>query len=291
MGRSAIPHYALYGELPAEPDVGFAHVESVPSRAALHNWDVKPHRHDQLNHILLITDGGGTVTIDGAETVFGPLAAIIVPAGLVHGFRFNENTEGFVLTLADSFLTGMPASLRSLLDQPQIVPLERIDELSAAFAALDQEVRWGGVAVRAAVSAWVTLVLVGLLRLVQTAPPAETLASTDQLTLYRFRRLMEEYLSAGWNVGQYAAALGLTPSRLTLICRRAANCPPQQLIHTRLLLEAKRLLLYTNMTASEVGYSLGFSDPAYFSRFFMQRVGLSPRTYRLTQRQETSAVP
>lgn len=284
MGRDAIPHFSLYGELPEEPEIGFVHVESVAARAALHNWTVRPHRHDRLSHILLITGGGGSLSIDGARIGFGPAAAIMVPAGLVHGFTFDENTDGFVLTLADSFITETPIDLRRLLDAPRVLPLERLETLRAAFVALDQEVRWGGVAMRAAVSAWVSLILVGLLRASHSAEPAPTIASNDHLTLYRFRRLLEDHLSEDWTVADYAAALGLTASRLTLVCRRTANCAPQQMIHTRRLLEAKRLLLYTNMTASEVGYRLGFSDPAYFSRFFTQRAGTSPRAYRLVQR-------
>ncbi|MNE89947.1 Transcriptional activator NphR [compost metagenome] len=53
-----------------------------------------------------------------------------------------------------------------------------------------------------------------------------------------------------------------------------------QIIHQRLLLEAKRNLIYTNMTVSQVSDSLGFSDPTYFSRFFRRLGGQSPKAFR-----------
>jgi AraC family transcriptional activator of pobA len=53
-----------------------------------------------------------------------------------------------------------------------------------------------------------------------------------------------------------------------------------QLIHQRLLLEAKRNLVYTSMTVAQVADSLGFSEAAYFSRFFRRATGLSPRAFR-----------
>jgi AraC family transcriptional activator of pobA len=56
--------------------------------------------------------------------------------------------------------------------------------------------------------------------------------------------------------------------------------PPTRLVHDRLLLEAKRSLTYTNMTIAETAYDLGFTDPAYFSRFFSERVGESPAAFR-----------
>jgi hypothetical protein len=46
-------------------------------------------------------------------------------------------------------------------------------------------------------------------------------------------------------------------------------------------LEAKRTLIYTSMTVTETAHELGFDDPAYFSRFFSERVGCSPASFRL----------
>ena len=58
--------------------------------------------------------------------------------------------------------------------------------------------------------------------------------------------------------------------------------PPIQLLHARILLEAKRQLVYTPLPIAEIAYRLGFTEPAYFSRFFSQRVGMSPRRYRVS---------
>ena len=53
-----------------------------------------------------------------------------------------------------------------------------------------------------------------------------------------------------------------------------------QLVHARIVLEAKRQLRYTSVAVSEIAYALGFDDPAYFTRFFSRRTGLSPRAFR-----------
>ena len=52
------------------------------------------------------------------------------------------------------------------------------------------------------------------------------------------------------------------------------------MVHTRVLLEAKRELVYTSAAVSEIAYALGFDDPAYFTRFFSKRTGMAPRTFR-----------
>ena len=74
--------------------------------------------------------------------------------------------------------------------------------------------------------------------------------------------------------------LHLTESRLTDICRRFANRPPKRLIFDRQLREARRLLLFSDSTVSEIAWQLGFKDPAYFARFFSRQVGCSPSSYR-----------
>jgi len=51
-------------------------------------------------------------------------------------------------------------------------------------------------------------------------------------------------------------------------------------LHQRLLLEAKRELVYTSMTISQISDQLGFSEPAYFSRFFKRMTGRSLKEFR-----------
>jgi AraC family transcriptional activator of pobA len=75
----------------------------------------------------------------------------------------------------------------------------------------------------------------------------------------------------------------VSPERLRQACAGNAGTSPLALLNARRLLEAKRGLLYTNMTVSEVADSCGFEDPAYFSRFFTRETGESPRSYRLAR--------
>jgi hypothetical protein len=72
-------------------------------------------------------------------------------------------------------------------------------------------------------------------------------------------------------------------SRLPAL-RAAARADPElaaaALLRERVILEAKRLLLYSNVGIAEAGYRLGFHDPAYFSRVFRAATGQSPRSFR-----------
>ena len=67
-----------------------------------------------------------------------------------------------------------------------------------------------------------------------------------------------------------------------------ANQASKELIHDRLLQEARRLLQFSAVPVSEIGYQLGFTDPAYFSRFFARNAGLSPREFRVKHQAKTA---
>jgi len=153
--------------------------------------------------------------------------------------------------------------------------------LEEAVVRLQREFQWTAPAHAAATEARLTTLLVCAVR--ATHPLHGALRGTrgPRATLVaRFRQAVEANLRAGWELRRYAKSLGVTPTRLRDACLEVTGRPPTHIVHERLILEAKRSLKYTNMTIAETAYDLGFSDPAYFSRFFSERVGVSPAEFR-----------
>nr|AIK66560.1 transcriptional regulator AraC family [Arhodomonas sp. Seminole] len=98
--------------------------------------------------------------------------------------------------------------------------------------------------------------------------------------MQRFQALVEDRYREQPSVEALAGELGITAAHLNTLCRRLTGRSPLQLLHERVLLEAKRELTYTNLTISRIADGLGFSEPAYFTRFFKRMTGLSPRAFR-----------
>jgi AraC family transcriptional activator of pobA len=96
----------------------------------------------------------------------------------------------------------------------------------------------------------------------------------------RLRARIEKRYRARERVPTHAKALGVSTTALRTACARVAGIPPAAMLDQRALLEARRALLYSNRSVAEIGYYLGFRDPAYFSRWFHGQVGRSPRRYR-----------
>jgi AraC family transcriptional activator of pobA len=100
-------------------------------------------------------------------------------------------------------------------------------------------------------------------------------------TVERFQDLVEREFRRWHRVDEYAARLRVSPGHLSVLCKSHLGHSASGEIHRRLLIEARRLLLYTDKPAFAVARELGFADPAYFGRFFKREQRQTPRAYRV----------
>lgn len=80
--------------------------------------------------------------------------------------------------------------------------------------------------------------------------------------------------------------MGVSLVQLRTACAAAAGQSPAKLIHARVIVEAKRNLIFGDMTMEQIAYGLGFSDAAYFTRFFRKEVGPTPSQFRIAAREQ-----
>jgi len=274
----SIQTYNLFGESRDLPDV--VHCETIAARSVLHNWKFAPHRHARLHQILLIERGGGQATLEGQTHVLRPMRVVNVPIGHIHGFTFKRGTQGWVVTFAAEMLDQVltPAEgLRQVLGHSMVLrgtPQIRtaMEQIFAEFA----ERRFA----RAHILRGLSSVLIGLVarEVAARAKAPDGMMNAD--LFHRFETLLEQHFLEHWTVSDYADALSVTPTHLSRVTRSATGHSASHSIVDRIVREARRNLVYTNMSVSTVAYALGFNDPAYFSRLFSTATGLSPRAYR-----------
>ncbi len=290
MARRGIPQYFLYGEATHDVDERFLHVESIAERSRLHDWTIRPHAHRDLHHFLLVTRGGGLFYAEGETNSFNHCVLISVPLACVHGFDFKPGTDGWILTASGALIERIAhenAELRPVLSDANALPLPA--EVSAAmatnFESLMREFRGNLPGRRTAAEALLIGILVAALRRkLQLLPKRENKPGADSVLASKYRALIEENFRTTLKVADYAKRLCVSSERLRQACVRSTASSPLALLNARRLLEAKRSLLYTGMSVGLIAEACGFPDPAYFSRFFTQRTGVSPMAYR-TKRQ------
>ncbi len=102
----------------------------------------------------------------------------------------------------------------------------------------------------------------------------------DQVDLIReFNTLVEFHFRKEHAVGFYAEKLFKSPKTLSNNFAKFEKSP-LQVIHDRIILEAKRLLIYTDKTAKEIAYEIGFDDASHLSRMFKKHTSFSPSEFK-----------
>jgi AraC family transcriptional activator of pobA len=285
-----ITQFFLYGEPPKVADDRFVHVEPLAARSQPANWIIQPHSHRDLHHVFFLECGGGIADADGRTIECRTPCMLLVPAGVVHSFRFRKDTAGTVLTFSDPFLrlifSRCPEITNSFKRAPCAAPFEN-RQLNAALHELELELGWAAPAHMFAVESLLSAILIWVHRYYHCAQQkAQTAVGPRAMLVARYRALVEERFREHPSMEESANALGVTPSRLRNACRALAGASPGEILKARLSLEAQRLMRYSNLNISEIALQLGFEDPAYFSRFFTKISGESPRQFRHQMRLE-----
>ncbi|WP_298851143.1 helix-turn-helix domain-containing protein [uncultured Sphingomonas sp.] len=280
--NTPFPRFQLYGEADSFADPGFVHIESIASRSRSHDWEIRPHRHETLDQLLVIRSGRMEVRIEADLHSHAGPAIVHVPANIVHGFRFGDEVDGDVLT----FSAELRGALRSsAAGDPGLVGgalvLTPAVDLLARLAPLVEQLRMecsGHEQDRITAAEWLVGLL--LLQVGRVAVDAGDDGSAVSGRPQRFRDLVDRHFREHRPIAFYAAALAMTERSLTRLCRARFHCSPMHYVHRRLLLEAQRQLTYGSTSIARIAEDLGFADPSYFTRFYRRMTGKLPSTAR-----------
>lgn len=289
MAKAPIPHYFLYGDTSPVDELEFIHVESITYRSISFDGEINPHRHDNLFQLVFFEEGRFTAMVDTEEKhSYGP-AIVTIPSTVVHGFSVHPNTRGQVFTIANSFLNSLFLeqeweNLKFIFTKPSINQIDPSTlssrNISFFIQQLITEYRQHNNGRETMIGAYLKVLLIEIYRLAAFSQMGR-LGNTQQTkTFNAFQEILEHHFKEHRTVKEYAEQLNITENRLNRICREATDQSVSQIIHNRILLEAKRCLVYTGVGITELAYDLGYKEPAYFSRFFTKHLGINPSEFR-----------
>ena len=300
---AAIPILDLgrdYDQRYADADL---HYDAHGHLSAVFGRSVAVHRHDRFFQVHYMVRGQVHVYLDDTPyRLQGPML-FFTPPGIPHAFVTDADCEGHVITVRQQLVWQLfgagqkAAGLDPRLERPLCVDLgnregelaEDARQLDSLFHLLQREFGTDRPGRELNLHALVRLILVTLLRFSDSAQPDWPVHRPDLLLFHRFNQLVEQHFHEHWPLPRYAEKLGLTTARLNLVCRRLADMSAKRLVFERQTQEARRLLLHSGLSINEICFALGFKDPGYFSRFFTQQVGMSPRDFRARRAEDSLA--
>ena len=244
----------------------------------------EPQRH-RFYQLIWIEDGGGEHEIDFTPYPLTARRIYVVAPGQVH--QWHENRFQGRIILFNEALLGAGARERllfgsGLFNAPNAVPfIETGPELPADLANLidliEREYRseatdW--TLVRPLLTAFLHL----LTRIARRGSPLAGHRQSERIA--RLLTLIVEHYIVEHSPEFYGAALALSAKRVNQLARQFLGRTILQLVHDRLVLEARRDLSLTTREVQDIGHRLGFDDPSYFSRFFRRETGYTPNEFR-----------
>lgn len=296
--HTPIPIFKLYGygNVWTAPDLMYC--ETIAAQEKLHNWHVRLHKHMDLFQILYLKSGHAEVHLDGSSQTMSTGQIVLIPQMVVHGFQFDPDCVGYILTITYALMTQLSEQTGLALTTTRAAMHLNLGtdaesrHIQLSFDCLNQEYRRPPSSHRGALleSLLSCILIWSHRRSTYSANPLGQSMEHSSKHLGLFAQLIEAHYTKHHQVAYYASRIGITPAHLNVITKTHADKSALRLIHERLLLEARRELIYTTRTINTISYSLGFADPGYFTRFFKRVAGMSPKAFRL-QASQASPTP
>lgn len=245
------------------------------------------HRHD-FHAFIFVTGGSGSHVIDFVDYQLKSNRCFYISYGQVHAWKTLKGVKGYVLLFTDDFYNTIYTGneliksdkLLSSLSLYTDIPKTKSGECELVFQQIETEFREQS-------SEWKSLVCLLLktivIRLKRFSKHAQMLSGGIQRkydVISQYQELINEYFTTLKTPKDYAALLHLTPNYLSGICKALTGKPAGDLIKDRIILEAKRLIIHTQLSISEIADQLGFDNKSHFGKYFKNTTGTSPDRFR-----------
>lgn len=246
-----------------------------------------PHRHNYYE-IFLFEKGGGFHEIDFKKIPINDRSIHFVSPGQVHKVERELNANGHLILFSREFFYSNSVNRKSLFEIPflnnnfsePIINLSESDynQLLGLITSMKQEYGNEQEYQQEVIQSYLNVLILNCKRLFDKQV---TGIGIYPKTVQEFRRLLENDFDKNHQVADYAEKLNISAKQLSAITKNTVGKTALEMIHTRIVLEAKRLLKYSDHSIKEISFFLNFDDPSHFGKFFKSRVAVTPKAYRL----------
>ncbi|MCH2223513.1 MAG: helix-turn-helix transcriptional regulator [Crocinitomicaceae bacterium] len=255
------------------------------------NKDVilKPHKHDFFLTIIF-TRGTGKHTIDFNSYPVQTGSVFMLRPGQSHNWELSDDIDGFVFFHSPTFyslfnqgveILSFPFFYSSYNAPNAKLSSSEMSVIRPLFELLLKEFKSDQLLRQQKIGGLIKLIYIELTR----SYIKQHTHSSENPPMYlkklnEFEQLIDKYFIQEKSVTVYANWLNISRKHLNRITNLMLGKTATQVISDRVILEAKRLIVENNESLKEIGFHLGYSDYAYFSRVFKTQTGLNPKEFR-----------
>ncbi|WMX12251.1 MULTISPECIES: helix-turn-helix transcriptional regulator [unclassified Aureispira] len=264
----------------------FKHYQIVQIKTSNEDRDLEPHRH-LYYELFFFFAGSGTHLIDFKDFDIKPPSIQLVGPHQLHQVKHSRDSQGYVIKIQPTLIASNPF-LNNFFNF-----IQYNQHFEAGVAINKQEARLlkdsylflksynnnnSNDSIFAALSA-LNLYISILKKYQKLSKQAETSPNNEYFN--QFLDLVEQNYHIEKSTDFYTQAMNLSLNRLNGIVKERTGMTAKKFLITRVLLEAKRLIIHSEKTVKEIAYQLDFLEPAHFSNFFKKHLGMTPSTFRI----------
>jgi AraC family transcriptional regulator, transcriptional activator of pobA len=251
----------------------------------------KQHSHDFYS-LILFTGGSGKVLINNESFDVKPGTVCMVAPLQIHSFEEIGTSKGYIFFFHQDYYVEEFSIIRLLrlfsYTSPtatnQFLPALELSEgdykvLHNAFEAISHEYD-----IYTPSNSSATIIRshlnILLLKLTEFYEAKVGKSSNDSVIIHTLSHLVDSYFIREQKLGFYSAAFNISENQLNEICYRHFNTSLKKILQNRLMQEARKLLVSSDLSVSEIAFRLNFEDNSYFNKVFKSKMGLTPKKFR-----------
>jgi AraC family transcriptional regulator, transcriptional activator of pobA len=252
----------------------------------------KEHAHDFYS-VILFTKGNGSIIISNDSYTVQPQTMCLVAPNQMHSFEGLEDVEGIIFFFCQDFYVEEFSFIRLLnvfsytsqLDRNNCNPCITLSdtEFSSVISTINsiqQEYEFYTSTNNSAIiiRSLLNIMLLKLSELYEAKSGKSK--NSDSILIHSLAHLVDSYFVQEQQLGFYTSAFNISESQLNDLCNKHFNCGLKKILQNRLMQEARKLLLSSELSVSEIAYKLNFEDNSYFNKVFKNKTGLTPKRFR-----------
>lgn len=252
----------------------------------------KDHSHDFYS-VLITTGGTGSIKINNSTYSVNPQTVCLISPGQMHSFENLDNAEGYLFFFCQDFYVEEFSFVR-LLNIFSYTSSIGINDCNPAITLTDSEFN-SIVPLISSVrneydlktndnnSAIVLRSFLNILLMKLSGfydKNSSDSAKSDSVMIHSLAHMVDSYFIQEHNLAFYTSAFNITERQLNDICNKNFNCGLKKILTNRLMQEARKLLLSSELSVAEIAYKLNFKDNSYFNKVFRHEIGLTPGRFR-----------
>jgi AraC-like DNA-binding protein len=252
----------------------------------------KEHAHDFYS-VILFTEGTGSIRISNELFAIKPQTICLIAPLQMHSFEGIEDAGGTIFFFHQDFYVEEFSVIRLLnlfsytsptasnlfnpclaLSDAEYEPVLSITESVKREYEAYTPSNSSAVIIRSHLN----ILLLKLTEFYESKSGKSN--SNDSIIIHSLSHLIDSYFIQEQKLGFYTSAFNISESQLNDICNRHFNCSMKKILQNRLMQEARKLLLSSELSVSEIAFKLNFEDNSYFNKVFKSKTGLTPKKFR-----------